>query len=98
MSETTTDDTASAPAEDPTPFGWLNTADHKRVGRLFIVTSTLFLGLGALLLDHLPVVPPAPLGGPLAQHGLDLARGDDPHARQGRRRASIPSPSARPVS
>ena len=51
MSETTTEASAqaSAPAEDPTPFGWLNTADHKRIGRMFIVTSTLFLALGAVL-------------------------------------------------
>ena len=45
MSETTTE----APAEDPTPLGWLNTADHKRVGRLFIVKATMFLVLGAAL-------------------------------------------------
>ena len=51
MSETTTEASAqaSAPAEDPTPFGWLNTADHKRIGRLYIVTSTMFLALGAVL-------------------------------------------------
>lgn len=51
MSETTTEANAQAagPAEDPTPFGWLNTADHKRIGRLFIVTAVMFLALGAVL-------------------------------------------------
>ena len=34
--------------EDPTPFGWLTTADHKRTGRLFIICSLLFLVLGAV--------------------------------------------------
>ena len=36
------------PVEDPTPFGWLTTADHKRTGRLFIICSLLFLVLGAV--------------------------------------------------
>ncbi len=51
MSETTTEATAEAgaPAEDATPLGWLNTADHKRIGRLFIVTSILFGVLGLVL-------------------------------------------------
>lgn len=51
MSESNTDASqdSSAPAEDPTPFGWLNTADHKRVGRLFIVSSVVFMVLGAVL-------------------------------------------------
>jgi len=49
MSENTTDSTSpSVPVEDPTPFGWLTTADHKRTGRLFIVCSLLFLVLGAV--------------------------------------------------
>ncbi|MFT5530356.1 MAG: cytochrome c oxidase subunit 1 [Candidatus Poriferisodalaceae bacterium] len=56
MSEPTTEtegqSTATGVTEDPTPFGWLNTADHKRVGRLFIVTSLLMLAL-ALVLDAL---------------------------------------------
>ena len=37
------------PVEDPTPFGWLTTADHKRTGRLFIVCSVLYLVVGAVL-------------------------------------------------
>jgi cytochrome c oxidase subunit 1 len=51
MSESTTEATAQAsvPVEDPTPFGWLNTADHKRIGRLFIVKAVMFLVLGAVL-------------------------------------------------
>lgn len=51
MSESTTDDTvqASAPAEDPTPFGWLNTADHKRIGRLFIMKGLAFFALAAIV-------------------------------------------------
>ncbi|MEC7829195.1 MAG: cbb3-type cytochrome c oxidase subunit I [Actinomycetota bacterium] len=49
MSENTTDPTSpGVPVEDPTPFGWLTTADHKRTGRLFIVCSLLFLVLGAV--------------------------------------------------
>jgi cytochrome c oxidase subunit 1 len=49
MSENTTDSTSpGVPVEDPTPFGWLTTADHKRTGRLFIVCSLLFLVLGAV--------------------------------------------------
>ena len=36
MSENTTASTSpGVPVEDPTPFGWLTTADHKRTGRLF---------------------------------------------------------------
>ena len=50
MSENTTASTSpGVPVEDPTPFGWLTTADHKRTGRLFIVCSLLFLVLGAVL-------------------------------------------------
>lgn len=42
----------TAPAEDPTAFGWLNTADHKRIGRLFIACSLLF-ALGGAIADLL---------------------------------------------
>ena len=50
MSENTTASTSpGVPVEDPTPFGWLTTADHKRTGRLFIVCSLVFLVLGAVL-------------------------------------------------
>ena len=50
MSENTTASTSpGVSVEDPTPFGWLTTADHKRTGRLFIVCSLLFLVLGAVL-------------------------------------------------
>ena len=35
-------------AEDPTAFGLLNTADHKRIGRLFIGFSLLFALAGAV--------------------------------------------------
>ncbi|MDG2114815.1 MAG: cbb3-type cytochrome c oxidase subunit I [Actinomycetota bacterium] len=51
MSETTTEanSPAAGPAEDPTPFGWLNTADHKRIGRLFVIKAVMFLALGAVL-------------------------------------------------
>ena len=35
--------------EDPTPFGWLTTADHKRTGRLFIISSLGFLIIGVVL-------------------------------------------------
>ena len=38
----------TTPAEDPTAFGWLNTADHKRIGRLFIACSLLFALAGAV--------------------------------------------------
>ena len=38
----------AVPAEDPTAFGWLNTADHKRIGRLFIACSLLFALAGAV--------------------------------------------------
>ena len=49
MSENTTASTSpGVPEEDPTPFGWLTTADHKRTGRLFIICSLLFLVLGAV--------------------------------------------------
>ncbi|RZP39182.1 MAG: hypothetical protein EVA19_04125 [Acidimicrobiales bacterium] len=49
MSENTTASTSpGVPVEDPTPFGWLTTADHKRTGRLFITCSLLFLVLGAV--------------------------------------------------
>ncbi|WP_419837374.1 cbb3-type cytochrome c oxidase subunit I [Candidatus Poriferisodalis sp.] len=43
---------APAPAEDPTAFGWLNTVDHKRIGRLFIACSLLF-GLAGTIADLL---------------------------------------------
>ena len=50
MSENTTASTSpGVPVEDPTPFGWLTTADHKRTGRLFIICSLLFLVLGAVV-------------------------------------------------
>ena len=49
MSENTTASTSpGVPVEDPTPFGWLTTADHKRTVRLFIICSLLFLVLGAV--------------------------------------------------
>ena len=49
MSENTTASTSpGVSVEDPTPFGWLTTADHKRTGRLFIICSLLFLVLGAV--------------------------------------------------
>ncbi len=38
--------------EDPTAFGWLNTVDHKRIGRLFIACSLLF-GLAGTIADLL---------------------------------------------
>ena len=50
MSENTTASTSpGVPVEDPTPFGWVTTADHKRTGRLFIICSLLFLVLGAVV-------------------------------------------------
>ena len=38
----------AVPAEDPSAFGWLNTVDHKRIGRLFIACSLLFALAGAV--------------------------------------------------
>ena len=50
MSENNNASTApGVPVEDPTPFGWLTTADHKRTGRLFIVCSVLYLVVGTVL-------------------------------------------------
>ena len=50
MSENTTASTfPGVPVEDPTPFGWLTTADHKRTGRLFIISSLGFLIIGVVL-------------------------------------------------
>ena len=50
MSENTTASTSpGVPVEDPTPFGWLTTADHKRTGRLFIISSLGFLIIGVVL-------------------------------------------------
>jgi len=34
------------PREHQSPIGWLTTSDHKRIGRLFIVTALLVLGAG----------------------------------------------------
>ena len=56
MSENTTASTSpGVSVEDPTPFGWLTTADHKRTGRLFIVSALGFflLGVGLDLLIRL---------------------------------------------
>lgn len=39
----------AVPADPPGLAGWVSTSDHKRVGRLFVVTSLLFLLLGAVL-------------------------------------------------
>lgn len=39
----------AAPADPPGVAGWLTTSDHKRVGRLWIGTSLLFLLLGTVL-------------------------------------------------
>ena len=58
MTDATTEATYSggsagaAPVEDPTAFGWLNTVDHKRIGRLFIACSLLF-GLAGTIADLL---------------------------------------------
>ena len=50
MTGTNTDmATAITTSEDPTPFGWLTTADHKRVGRLYIVSAIIMLLVGVLL-------------------------------------------------
>lgn len=50
MSENSTAATSlGVPVEDPTPFGWLTTTDHKRTGRLFIVSSILFGVLGIFI-------------------------------------------------
>ena len=50
MTETKTDmATAITRSEDPTPFGWLTTADHKRVGRLYIVSAIIMLLVGVLI-------------------------------------------------
>ena len=50
MSENTTaSNSPGVPVEDPTPFGLLTTADHKRIGRLFVVSSLFFLVLGLAL-------------------------------------------------
>jgi heme/copper-type cytochrome/quinol oxidase subunit 1 len=50
MTETKTDmATAITTSEDPTPFGWLTTADHKRVGRLYIVSAIIMLLVGVLI-------------------------------------------------
>lgn len=38
----------TAHAEDPTAFGWLKTADHKRIGRMFISLSLLFAVAGLI--------------------------------------------------
>ena len=39
----------AAPADPPGVAGWFTTSDHKRVGRLWIGTSLLFLLLGTVL-------------------------------------------------
>ncbi|WP_420437751.1 cbb3-type cytochrome c oxidase subunit I [Candidatus Poriferisodalis sp.] len=58
MTDATTEATNSGgsagvvPEEDPTAFGWLNTVDHKRIGRLFIACSLLF-GLAGAIADLL---------------------------------------------
>lgn len=39
----------AAPADPPGIAGWLTTSDHKRIGRLWIATSLLFLLLGTVL-------------------------------------------------
>ena len=50
MTETKTDmATAITTTEDPTPFGWLTTADHKRVGRLYIVSAIIMLLVGIFI-------------------------------------------------
>ncbi|WP_428115786.1 cbb3-type cytochrome c oxidase subunit I [Candidatus Poriferisodalis sp.] len=38
----------SGHAEDPSAFGWLNTTDHKRIGRMFIACSLVFAMAGAV--------------------------------------------------
>src|SRR5687768_330715 len=39
----------AVPADPPGIAGWLSTSDHKRVGRLFVATSLLFLLVGAVV-------------------------------------------------
>lgn len=45
----------SAPAEPEGLAGWLSTSDHKRVGRLFLATSLLFLLVAAVLGELLAI-------------------------------------------
>ena len=47
--------TVAAPADPSGIAGWLTTSDHKRIGRLWIATSLLFLLLGTVLVALLGV-------------------------------------------
>jgi cytochrome c oxidase subunit I len=42
-------DEPSLPPEPIGPAGWLTTADHKRIGRLYLVTSLAFLVVGSVV-------------------------------------------------
>ncbi len=74
MTDATTEATYSggsagaAPVEDPTAFGWLNTVDHKRIGRLFIACSLLF-GLAGATADLLVRFDLASSGGHTVLNG-----------------------------
>ena len=74
MTDATTEATYSggsagaAPVEDPTAFGWLNTVDHKRIGRLFIACSLLF-GLASAVADLLVRLDLTSSGGHIVLNG-----------------------------
>ncbi|HZQ28649.1 MAG TPA: hypothetical protein VFA94_13200, partial [Acidimicrobiales bacterium] len=50
LTETRPEEVAPAPeAPAVDPGGWLTTADHKRVGLLYLAFALLFLALGGVL-------------------------------------------------
>lgn len=59
----------SAPADRPGLVGWFSTSDHKRVGRMFIATSLLFLLVSGVVGELLAIER--------ASAGLDLFDGND---------------------
>ena len=60
--------------ERPGLLGWLTTVDHKRIGLLYLITTSVFLGLGgleALAMRVQLAVPRAHVIGPKTAHAYE---------------------------
>ena len=78
---TTAAPTMALPSDPPGLAGWLSTSDHKRIGRLWIATSLLFLLLGTVMV--------ALLGAEGTKGGIDLFKGHRSYAQASTLQAEV---------